>query len=130
MKLDKTSNGIPFSEDISSIDGASFILFPKRTHSPEEIAFAKREIRVERDVVSLKVAKEEDKDEQYKSEIFSHPETRKLKWYQIEQDENLIRRERKKGTTPNLFVLRYVLPYIKRTEKKFKKEHGESMYQI
>jgi hypothetical protein len=103
-------------------------LFPNESHSKEDIAKAKAWLRDNQDVVWLKVADDDDQDDLYKSEYFSDPRTRALKWYQIEQDDNLIRRERKKGTTPADFVTNFVLPFIKETEAKMLAEHGEKMY--
>lgn len=130
MQEEKTSNGIMYTWDIASSQGASFILFPEATHTKEQIKQAKAEIRRNQDVVSMRVADENDRDYFYKGEIFRIPATRPLKWYQIEQDDKLLRRERKKGTTPQQFVDTFVLPFVKETEAKMLAKHGEKMYGI
>lgn len=119
-----------YTWDIASSQGASFILFPEATHTKEQIKQAKAEIRRNQDVVSMRVADENDRDYFYKGEIFRIPATRPLKWYQIEQDDKLLRRERKKGTTPQQFVDTFVLPFVKETEAKMLAKHGEKMYGI
>jgi hypothetical protein len=125
---EQTKNGIMYTWDIASSQGASFILFPESTHTQEQIRQAKAEIRNDHDVVSLKVADENDRDYLYKGEVFSIPETKPLKWYQIEQDERLLRRERKKGTTAQEFVNTYVLPFVKEIEAKLLLKHGDKIY--
>ena len=123
-----TSNGIPFTEDIVSSQGAAFVLFPTPQNTKEDIDKAKSEIRDQRDAVRISIANDEDLDDRYKSAYFRDPRTKELKWYQIEQDEKLIRRERKKGTTPTEFVDQFVLPFIKETEEKYRGKHGDKMY--
>lgn len=125
-----TKNGIQYTWDIVSSEGASFILFPEPHHTKEDIKRAKSELRNSRDVVSLFIASEENRDYLYKSDIFQVPEVRKLKWYQVEQDEKLLRRERIKGTTPEEFVKTFVLPFIAETEAKFKAERGDRIYKL
>jgi hypothetical protein len=113
MYLDKTSNGISFSEEIASINGASFLLFPDEIHTKEMIDKAKKEIRDSRDVVSIRVANDRDRDEQYRWDIFKNPLVRKLRWYEINADDyTLIRKERLNGTQTQDYIERYVLPCI------------------
>lgn len=128
--LEQTTNGIPFEENITSSHGAAFILYPQSNHTKEDIDQAKRELRDQRDVVSIRIADEDDQDYLYKSEVFRDPRTRKLKWYQIDQDDKLIRNERKAGTTPEEFVTKHVLPNVKKTEAAFKKQYGKSIYRM
>lgn len=125
-----TKNGIMYTWDIASSQGASFILFPESHHTQKQIKQAKAEIRNDHDVVSLKVADEDDRDYLYKGEIFRIPATRPLKWYQIEQDEKLLRKERKKGTTAQQFVDTFVLPFTKETEAKMLAKHGTKIYSL
>lgn len=125
-----TSNGIEYTWDIYSSQGASFILYPESNHTQKDIADAKRELRNSRDVVSLRVATAEDRDDMYKTLVFRVPATKQLKWYQINQDERLLRAERIKGTSPEDFVKIHVLPFIERTEKEFHQRHGENIYSI
>lgn len=127
--LQVTANGIKFTEEITSVNGATITLYPDN-HTAEEIEVAKAEIRRDLDVVSMRVASEEDRDYLYKGEYFRIPSTRSLKWYQIEQDEKLIRRERKAGTTPAQFVERYVLPFVAEVEARYLLFYGESMYKF
>ena len=104
-------NGIEYTEEIASSEGASFVLFPTARHTTEMVKAAIREIFNNRDVVSMKVANERDWDERYRAEIFAHPLAGPLRWYEINaEDYGLIRRERKKGTTAEEYVKRYVLP--------------------
>ena len=125
----ETSNGIPFTEEITSHKGASFVLFPisDLQTTSKFIDKAKSEIRNDRDVVSMKVADDNDWDELYKTAYFRDRRTKSLKWYQIEQDEKLIRSERKKGTTPTEFVDKFVLPFTEETEAKFRNRHGDKI---
>lgn len=113
MQLDKTSNGISYSEEIASIKGASFLLFPDEMHTKEMIAIAIKEIRNSRDVNSIKVATDNDRDELFRWDIFINPLVRKLRWYEVNAgDYTIIRRERVKGTSVEDYILRFVLPCI------------------
>lgn len=124
-----TSNGIPFTEEIYSSRGASFVLFPitDKQSTSEEISKAKAEIRDQRDAVSIKVAGDSELDDLYKSAYFRDARVKPLRWYQIEQDERLIRAERKKGTTPTEFVDQFVIPFVAETEKKYRKKFGDKI---
>lgn len=122
-----TSNGILFTEEITSINGASFVLFPEKHHSKEDIQQAKAQIRHERDVVSMTLASEDDRDYLFKGDYFLVPACRPLRWYQIEQNEKLIRSERRKGTTPEDFVIRYVLPFVDRVEAENRAKYGNQL---
>lgn len=104
---DYTENGMLFYEYMTGLQGARFILFPADMHSLEDIAEAKRELRSERDVVSLSMATAEDRDDFYKSNIFRDKRVKSLK--QVELDDNLVRKERLKGTSSTDFVTKYVL---------------------
>jgi hypothetical protein len=66
MENERTTNGIMYTEEIISMHGASFMLFPTADDTPEMITEAKNEIKRDRDVVSLKVATEKDWDELYR----------------------------------------------------------------
>ena len=118
MQQEFTKNGMLYTWDIVSSEGAGFILFPAPHHAKEDIEAAKREIRDNRDVVWLKIATEDDKDDLYKSDIFDHTATRPLRWYEIEADTAILRRERLRGTTPDEYVMRIVLPNIEQTRAK------------
>jgi len=125
MYLDQTNNGISFHEEIASSEGASFILLPEPQHTPENIKAAKREIRMNRDVVSIHVATDSDRDNFYIKEIFRQHECRSLRWFQILVEEKLIRKERLKGTTPHDYVLTHVLPNVSETQEVNYKKYGE-----
>jgi len=129
-KPEKTPNGIAFTQDIAGIHGARFVLFTEKHHSEDDVEQAKKYIRDNRDVVSISVAKGPDWDDLYKGEIFRHPKTRDLKWYQINCDKKAITRERKKGTSIDDFVERFVLHRVKLTEAANLKKFGSKMYHI
>jgi hypothetical protein len=122
-----TANGIMYTWELAGSEGASFMLFPEESHAPEQIKAAKQWLRDNHDVVSLHIASEEDRDDLYKTEYFRDKRTRDLKWYEIEQDPKLIRRERKKGTAPAEFVERFVLPFVEQTKKKMFEQFGEKI---
>jgi hypothetical protein len=94
----------------------------------QQINEARKELRNSRDVVSLTVADDYDYDDLYKAEIFRVQSTKLLAWYQIQQDERIIRRERIKGTSAEEFVEKYVLPFIKQTEEAFRMKFGDRIY--
>lgn len=124
--METTSNGIMFSEDIISINGAAFMLYPAANHTKADIDKAKRELRDQRDVVRLEIANEEDRDELYRAEIFQVPETKSLKWYEINaEDRKLLRKERKAGLTPTQYVQKYVLPFVEQTRNANFKHFGK-----
>lgn len=128
MRYEHTYNGILFTEEICSSEGASFILFPEDTHTAEDIKNAKAQLRNDRDVVSITLATASDRDYFYKGEYFRDERVRSLKWYQIEQDEKLIRRERNKGTSPADFVTAFVIPFTKEVENRNFEKSGKSIY--
>jgi len=125
MYYETTTNGIKYTEDIVSSQGAAFILYPDANHTSEDVKNAKDEIRRNRDVVYMRVASEYDRNEAYKAEVFRIPATRPLKWYEIEQDEDVLQRERLKGTTPEEFVNKFVLPYVEQTKAKYLAKYGD-----
>lgn len=92
-----TKSGIPFTEEIASINGAEFVLYPEPSHTKQQIREAIAEIKDNRDVVYIKVADERDRDELYIRNIFRHPLTRPLRWYEVNISD--IREKRKQGVT-------------------------------
>lgn len=122
-----TENGMLYTWELAGPNGASFILYPDQRHTKEDIDKAKALLRHNQDVVSLSIADDNDRDELFKADYFRDQRTRQLKWWQIEQDDKLIRKERKKGTTPTEFVTNFVLPFIKETEAKMLADHGKKM---
>ena len=131
MNYEKTTNGIGYTDEIAGSGGANFVLFPTAEHTPEMIREAVREIFDHRDVVSMKVANEQDWDERYRREIFAHPLTRSLKWYEINADDlKVIRIERTKGTTVDDYVNRLVLPFTAETKACNLGKFGDKMFDI
>lgn len=113
-----TDNGVRFKWYLAGPQGAAFLLFPDLHHTQEDIQQAKAEIRHKRDAVSIRIADDYDRDEEYRSKIFADPRTKPLMWYEINADDRkLIRRERKAGTSAHDFVSRYVLPRIRQTSE-------------
>ena len=127
MILETTSNGVSYTYDIVSSQGASFILYPRLGHTDADMADAKREIRNSRDVVSIRVASEYDLDYLYKDAYFRDPRCRHLRWFEIEQDEKIIRKERKNGTSPSDFVTHFVLPFREKNRAKAIETFGVSI---
>jgi hypothetical protein len=131
MNYEKTTNGIMYTEAIISSNGAGFILYPDEHHTSQMIKAAKAEIRFNRDVVSMRVANEDDRDDLYRTEIFRHPATRPLKWYEINADnKQLIRTERLKGTSADDYVNRYVLPFTVETKAHNLEQFGDKIFDI
>ena len=129
MQREITTNGILYNEELINIDGAGFILYPDKSHTPEMIAEAIKEIRSNRDVVSLTIATEEDRDRLYRTEIFLHPAVRPLKWYEINADDyNILRRERRKGTTVDAYVEKFVLSHTAETTERNEGKYGSSIF--
>lgn len=130
MLTEKTSNGIAYTEEVISYNGAEFILFPEAHHTPEEIEQAKQELKYSRDVTRISMATDSDRDGLYIKEIFRCPATAPLRWFQINVNPTLVRSERKKGTTPEEYVNRYVLPVIEQTHAQNLQKYGEGIYKM
>lgn len=131
MWYEKTTNGIEYTEELAGSNGMAFILFPTKAHTTEMIKQAIREIFENRDVVSLKIANERDWDERYRSEIFAHPLTRSLRWYEINAgDYDLLRRERLQGTSVDDYVQLYILPFTDETKARNLQRYGDKMYDL
>jgi hypothetical protein len=131
MNYEKTTNGIEYTEEIAGSGGAGFVLFPTAAYTAEMIKEAIREIFDNRDVVSLKVANERDWDERYRTEIFAHPQTRPLKWYEINADDyEALRHERIKGTSVDDYVRDFVLPFVAETKARNLKRFGNKIFDI
>ncbi|MDP9079933.1 MAG: hypothetical protein M3O71_21105 [Bacteroidota bacterium] len=131
MNYEKTTNGVMYTGDITSINGASFILFPEGKHTVKMIKEAITELMNSRDVVSMRVANEDDRDELYRTEIFRHPATRPLKWYEINADDKqLLRAERLKGTSADNYVNWYVLPFTEQTKLDNLERFGDKIFEI
>jgi len=130
MTTEHTPNGIMYKWYLVGPQGAGFILFPEKSHTKEDINRAKLHLRNSQDVVTLRLANIDDRVDHYKAKVFEHPATRPLKWYQIAQDELVLKREMLKGTTPDEYVQQFVLPYIEETEQVFLARYGEDIYHI
>lgn len=128
MSKEYTESGMMYTWELAGPHGAAFILFPDYTDTKLDVDRAKRELRNSRDVTSIKTANDVDRDSEYKFEYFRDPRMRDLRWYQINQDEKLIRKERLAGTSPKDFVTNHVLPFTSRTEQEFLKKSGDSIY--
>jgi hypothetical protein len=123
---EKTTGGIEYTDELASSDGASFVLYPTAEHTAEMVKAAIRELFDNRDVVSMKVATGRDWDERYRTEIFAHPLTRTLRWYEINADDyQLLRQEREKGTTTEQYVRAFVLPFTAETKAANLNKYGE-----
>lgn len=127
MLQEITKNGIPYTWELSGSAGAAFILYPEPQHTEADIFNAKMWLRDNRDVVSIRTATEQDRDELYRAEIFRHPDTKPLKWYQIAANtEHLatVRKYRTAGKTADDYVKIEVLPKIAETEKMYFEKYG------
>lgn len=127
---EKTTGGIEFTDELAGSNGASFILYPAKEYTAGMIKTAIRELYNSRDVVSMKIADERDWDERYRTEIFAHPLTRSLRWYEINaSDYELLRREREKGTTAEEYVRAFVLPLVAETRAANLNKYGERIFE-
>lgn len=128
---ERTRNGIRYTESLAGSDGMGFILFPSDGDTPDRVAAAVQELRRERDVVALRVATPDDRDEDYVTEIFRQPAVKHLRWYEIYAGEwERIRREREAGTTAADYVERWVLPFVDDTRLANFQRFGENIYQL
>ncbi len=125
-----TNNGIMYTWELAGSNGASFILFPNSDHTPEQIQAAKQELRDSRDVVALRVANDSDLDDQFITAIFRVPALKHLRWYEIDQDEKTVRKERLKGTSPFDYVQNIVLPNIEATKQRYIEKYGNKIEQV
>jgi len=129
MNYEKTTNGVMYTEAIISVNGAGFVLFPDRNHTPKMVKEAIAEIRQNRDVVSIRVANEDDRDELYRTEIFRHPAVRPLKWFEINADDKqLLRTERLKGTSADEYVTHFVLPFTEQAKSDNLERFGDKIF--
>lgn len=122
-----TTNGIMFTEDIISINGAAFVLFPEPQHTKEQLKQAIAEIKDNRDAVSIIIANDEQRDDLYLTTIFRNPAVHHLRWYEINCDKDLIRRERVKGTPPETYISLYVLPNVEAVREANIQKYGDKM---
>jgi hypothetical protein len=128
MYFEQTTNGIEYTEALVSSEGAGFTLYTTIEHTPNLIKEALAEIRRQRDVVYIRLASEEGWNERYRDEIFRHPLTRPLRWFEINADTpQVLRYHRLKGTTVDQYVSRFVLPCTFETKARNLKRYGKSI---
>ena len=109
MSKETTNNGIEYTWDITSIHGATFILYPKPGYSKEDIQIAKRQIKDERDVVSIRVATKYDLMDDYWGKIFNIGQKKhKLHWSQMDNNIKKLYKAYKCGMTPEQYVTNHV----------------------
>jgi|GEM_PF-1787494 len=128
--MEYTSNGIMYLDDIVSSTGAVFTLFPEEPHTKEDILMAVNEIQNNRDMVSWRVATENDRDQLYITMIFRSPLIRTFRWYEISVPLELIRSERFKGTTAEQYIQKCVLDFRQRTKDENVAKYGEKIFEI
>lgn len=126
--MQTTSNGVPYEDHIVSPKGAQFILFPNSDHSKKDVDCAKRELRIMRDVVSIRVASLEDRIDKYRSQVYTHPKCKNLKWFQINDDRKIMLNYLRSNRSPEEYVEKEVLPNIEATENRLFKEHRTNIY--
>jgi hypothetical protein len=125
--MESTSNGIMFLEDIVSINGAAFTLFPESSRTQQDIQAAVNEIKGNRDMIAWHIATEHDRDQHYITLIFRSPLIRKLRWYEINMPAKLIRTERIKGTSVEGYIKQYVLPFTEKIKAENMTRYGEKL---
>lgn len=124
----QTPNGVFYTENTHGPHGAEFILFPLPNQTFDDMQKAKAFIYRQKDVVKLRVANETDWDDRFKAAYFRDPRVKPLKWYQVHQDDKIIRKQRHKGLTPTEFVDQFVLPNIGKTEDEMRAKYGTKIY--
>jgi hypothetical protein len=128
--MENTSNGIMFLENMISSSGAAFTLFPEEQHTREDILAAVNEISRNRDMVRWHIATAYDRDQLYITMIFKSPLIRSFRWYEINVPEKLIRSQRRKGTTVEAYIRKYVLDFRQKTKDENKAKYGEKIFEI
>ncbi|TKT84899.1 hypothetical protein [Dyadobacter frigoris] len=91
---------------------------------------AVNEIKNNRDMVSWRVATENDRDQFYITMIFRSALIRAFRWYEINVPAELIRSERRKGTTVEQYIQKYVLDFRQRTKDENVAKYGEKLLLI
>jgi hypothetical protein len=128
--MEYTSNGIMYLDDIVSSTGAVFKLFTGVPPTKEDILMAVIEIQNNRDMGSWQVATENDRDQLYITMIFRNPLIRAFRWYEINVPAELIRSERRKGTTVEQYIQKYVLDFRQKTKDENEAKYGEKIFEI
>ncbi|GLU56239.1 hypothetical protein [Dyadobacter frigoris] len=78
-------------------------------------------------MVSWQLATENDRDQLYITMIFRNPQIRTFRWFEINMPVVLIREERRKGTTAEQYIQKYVLDFRQRTKEGNVAKYGEKM---
>lgn len=110
--LEFTDKGVAYTWSLAGPNGAFFIVFPDSSLNEEDIKEAISYLHDSRDVVSIRIATDADRDELFKAGYFRDSRCRPLRWYEIEQDPVLIRTAREAKMTPEDFVSKYVIPRV------------------
>lgn len=108
--METTPNGIKYDYSICT-SGAMFIVYPNK-NTEFEIKEAIKYIRDNRDMVSLRLARFEDKVELFRHELFTHEKTRHLKWYQIFDVLKVQKKYVADGISIEHYIDTFVLPNI------------------
>lgn len=106
----KTDNGVEYTESLTSINGASFVLYPNTTHSKEDIKQAKAQLRAERDIVHMRLADKYDIADDYWGKIFKIGDKKhKLHWSQMDYGSlKKLYKFYKAGITPKQYVAEHL----------------------
>jgi hypothetical protein len=126
--METTPNGIRYDYSLGN-QGGYFIVYPNK-NSESEILEAIKYIRSNRDVVSIRLAKFEDKVELFKSDLFRDKRTKHLKWFQINDEIKLLKKAVSNDWTLDYYIETFVIPFIQETEDKNKIEFGSKIYEI
>lgn len=126
----RTSNGIKYTEELVNSNGSGYILYPDPERPADQIESAIREIEDSQDVVWIRVANEEDRDNLFKSEVFQLPAVRPLRWYEINDDPTLIRQARRSEMTPEEYATKWVLPFTAQVKAAREAYFGKDLDQV
>lgn len=108
--METTPNGIKYNYSLV-YSGAMFIVYPNK-NTESEIKEAIKYIRDNRDVVSLRLATFEDKVELFRSDIFRSQKTKHLKYFQINDDLQKLKKCVADGLTVDFYIDTFVLPCV------------------
>jgi hypothetical protein len=85
MQQEFTSNGVRYKWDLAGPDGAGFVIY-KDNHTEEEVKKAIKEIRNQRDVVTLRRASPEEVVEQFLKDVVEIAMQKGLTFFQVRYD--------------------------------------------
>jgi hypothetical protein len=109
----ETVNTIEYTWELAGSQGASFVLFPDKNHTEEQIRDAKSALRQQRDVVSIRLATREDRLYQYWGAIFKEAEKQGMKSSDIDYNHKLISKSfgyTGSPMSPSDYVTKYLSP--------------------